>query len=46
MPACPCPAPAAEEAAEALVEAAQKQWAVRYRGRHCDDITCVVAFLR
>lgn len=42
------PAPlllAAEDAAHALVEAAQKQWAVRYRGRNCDDITVVVAFL-
>lgn len=37
--------PAAEDAAHNLVEAAQKQWAVRYRGRNCDDITCVVAFL-
>ncbi|KAL4422270.1 hypothetical protein ABPG75_008467 [Micractinium tetrahymenae] len=35
----------AEDAAHALVEAAQKQWAVRYRGRNCDDVTVVVAFL-
>jgi hypothetical protein len=37
--------PAADDAAHALLEAAQKQWAVRYRGRNCDDITVVVAFL-
>ena len=35
----PRPPPAADDAAHALVEAAQKQWAVRYRGRNCDDIT-------
>ncbi|KAI7838644.1 hypothetical protein COHA_007571 [Chlorella ohadii] len=35
----------AEDAAHALVEAAHKQWAVRYRGRNCDDVTVVVAFL-
>ncbi|KAL4855961.1 putative protein phosphatase 2C [Chlorella vulgaris] len=35
----------AEAAARALVEAAQQQWAVRYRGRSCDDVTVVVAFL-
>lgn len=33
------PPSAAEDAAHMLVEAAQKQWAVRYRGRNCDDIT-------
>ncbi len=47
-PFAACRAPsllAAEDAAHALVEAAQKQWAVRYRGRNCDDITVVVAFL-
>ncbi|EFN53036.1 hypothetical protein CHLNCDRAFT_53990 [Chlorella variabilis] len=38
-------AASAEDAAHALVEAAQKQWAIRYRGRNCDDITVVVAFL-
>lgn len=38
-------APTAEDAAHALVEAAHKQWAVRYRGRNCDDVTVVVAFL-
>lgn len=35
----------AEDAAHALVEAAQKHWAVRYAGRNCDDITVAVAFL-
>eukprot|EP00887_Chlorella_sp_A99_P002157 scaffold21.g2157.t1 len=35
----------AEDAAHALVEAAQKHWAVRYMGRNCDDITVAVAFL-
>lgn len=33
------------EAAEALVEAARQHWAVKYRGRTCDDITVLVAFL-
>lgn len=44
-PPCASPPHAAEDAAHALVEAAQKQWAVRYRGRNCDDVTVVVAFL-
>lgn len=35
----------AEDAAHALVEAAQKHWAIRYAGRNCDDITVAVAFL-
>lgn len=35
----------AEDAAHALLEAAQKEWAVKYRGRSCDDITVAVAFL-
>ena len=43
-PSCTCSA-AAEDAAHTLLEAAQKQWAVRYRGRNCDDCTVVVAFL-
>lgn len=40
-PAPPHPllCPAAEDAAHALVEAAHKQWAVRYRGRNCDDVS-------
>lgn len=29
----------AEDAAHMLVEAAHKQWAVRYRGRNCDDVS-------
>lgn len=33
------------EAADALVEAARQHWAVKYRGRTCDDITVLVAFL-
>ncbi len=33
------PSAAAEDAAHALVEAAHKQWAVRYRGRNCDDVS-------
>ena len=41
QPAPPHPllCPAAEDAAHALVEAAHKQWAVRYRGRNCDDVS-------
>ena len=35
----------AQAAAEALTESAQRQWATRYRGRTCDDITVAVAFL-
>ena len=40
-PSLPPPSsrPAAEDAAHALVEAAHKQWAVRYRGRNCDDVS-------
>lgn len=34
-----------EDAAHALVETAQKEWAIRYRGRNVDDITVGVAFL-
>lgn len=37
--------PSAQAAAEALTEMAQREWAVRYRGRTCDDITVAVAFL-
>lgn len=37
--------PTAQAAAEALTEMAQREWAVRYRGRTCDDITVAVAFL-
>ena len=40
--ACAFPTPAA--AAGALLEAARKQWALRYRGRNCDDVTIAVAF--
>lgn len=35
----------AAEAAELLVNSAQREWAVRYRGRACDDITVAVTFL-
>lgn len=35
----------AEDAAHALVEAAQKEWGVKYRGRNADDCTVCVAFL-
>jgi serine/threonine protein phosphatase PrpC len=37
--------PSARAAAEALTERAKKEWAVRYRGTTCDDITVAVAFL-
>lgn len=37
--------PTAADAAFALVEAAKRQWAVRYKGANCDDITACVAFL-
>ena len=35
----------AQQAAEGLVVAAQQEWAERYFGRTCDDITVAVAFL-
>lgn len=35
----------ATDAAEALAEASKREWAVRSRGRTCDDITIAVAFL-
>jgi RNA polymerase II C-terminal domain phosphatase-like 3/4 len=35
----------AQLAAEALVLEAQAQWAVKFGGAHCDDITVAVAFL-
>lgn len=35
----------ADAAAAAVVEAARKEWAVRYQGRHCDDVTATVVFL-
>ncbi|GAB4821493.1 hypothetical protein N2152v2_008539 [Parachlorella kessleri] len=35
----------AEAAAHALVEVAQREWAVKYRGRNCDDCTVAVAYL-
>lgn len=37
--------PSAKSAAQALTELAQKEWAVHYRGRACDDITVAVAFI-
>lgn len=46
LPSLPsCSFERAEDAAHALVEAAQKHWAVRYAGRNCDDITVAVIFL-
>jgi hypothetical protein len=41
----PCSAPSAEAAAEALLHAAQRKWAVAYAGSFSDDITVAVAFL-
>lgn len=37
--------PTAQAAAEALVLEAQAQWAVKFAGAHCDDITVAAAFL-
>lgn len=35
----------AEDAAHALVETAQKEWAQKYLGRNCDDITVAVCYI-
>ncbi|KAL4447888.1 hypothetical protein ABPG75_005107 [Micractinium tetrahymenae] len=37
--------PTAQLAADCLTLEAQAQWAVRFGGQHCDDITVAVAFL-
>lgn len=37
--------PTAQLAAECLALEAQAQWALRFGGQHCDDITVAVAFL-
>lgn len=44
-PAAPRRCPTAQLAAECLALEAQAQWALRFGGQHCDDITVAVAFL-